>query len=318
MNLFDLCVIIAHGIQRACRACFALLANMLRLTYRGRWIISIIVVLALALAIFQARPTARWYKVDGIVALNGTRLETAKQSVAVLANCHPLFETQNLATLLELDSEVAAGLRKFRTFDVIDCLDDGNPDYVDYAGSTSFTDTLKIHMENRMAIQFEIRGTEHLAQVEEAIMHYLNTRPYAVAQYEAYYQGIKQASEVFNAQLAKMDSLSSIYYQQPVQAPQTQMARDPKDGSFVISGKREVVMLDKDFERQMTRIRQTDQQLAITTAPMVLDNHFYAHAKAENGYLYCIIRNVLIAWILGLLIVALIEYRKQIIAWLKR
>jgi hypothetical protein len=50
---------------------------------------------------------------------------------------------------------------------------------------------------------------------------------------------------------------------------------------------------------------------------VVLQSHFVAEARAENGPLRMTALALVAGWLLGLLVAALVDKRKQIIVWLK-
>ena len=58
-------------------------------------------------------------------------------------------------------------------------------------------------------------------------------------------------------------------------------------------------------------------RMAVCTAPVVLQSHFVAEARAVNGPLRMTAIALVVGWLLGLLVAALVDKRKTVIVWLK-
>jgi hypothetical protein len=66
----------------------------------------------------------------------------------------------------------------------------------------------------------------------------------------------------------------------------------------------------------MQLLRKTDTRLAYASAPVVLQSEFVVDPAALNGRIKMIALGLVLGWLLGLAIAALVEDRKKVLAWL--
>ena len=85
-----------------------------------------------------------------------------------------------------------------------------------------------------------------------------------------------------------------------------------------ILGRREIALFLEDVYTEMQVNENAQLQWAVCTAPVVLQSHFILDPCAVNRPLRMVAMAVLLGWLVGLLIAALVEYRKQICAWLRQ
>ena len=69
---------------------------------------------------------------------------------------------------------------------------------------------------------------------------------------------------------------------------------------------------------EIERYTKADYELAFCTAPVVVENSFIVYPKPVNGRIKTNVIGLLIGWILGCIVAALIEQRKAIASWLKK
>lgn len=312
MNLFDLCCALFRAIGRGCVWLGKRCGEMLRLTYRKWWIVFPFIVAGIVLGVYHARPSKQIYKVNAVATLNGVSREVVRTEFTALGNLNKKSEQQNLAAMLKITPEQAKAITQFKAFDVIDCMKDGIPDYVDYSDRATRRDTMYTHMEYLLALQFQTSDMECVPVVEEAIVRHLNSRPYLQQEYAYYRANIERESRFHHDQIEKLDSMTTLFYY--TQAPQQLQL---SNNSFVM-GRREIKTSLPEIYREFTMKEKADRRLAVCTAPVVLQSHFLAEAAAVNSLPKCVVIALLIGWIIGLVIAAVVEKRRQIVDWLRR
>ena len=317
MNFFDLCKACANGIGRACRAFWNLLVKMIRLSYRQWWIVLIFVVAALVAANFYARRDNRRYKVEAVVILNGPTVEMTEQVFRnfSLAAAPYISARQNLPALLQLSPEELKGISRFKSFPVIDCLHDSVADYVDYKLKSSPLDTLSVRMPNRLCLQFQTKHPLEGERIGEAMIAYLNAQPQMQKAFERKRAIQERKVEFARNQIEKLDSLTSAFYFKQGTGQQAQAALWEK--GFVL-GRREIKLFTPTIYEEIERYTKADYELAFCTAPVVVENSFIVYPKPVNGRIKTNVIGLLIGWILGCIVAALIEQRKAIASWLKK
>ena len=141
MNFFDLCMACGRAIGRACNACWQLFLHMIKLTYRYWWIVLTLVALGIAAALYYTRHDNLTYKVSAVALINGGSIQQFEQAFLPLRSGNLLPGYSAIYPLLKSRTAM-----RFETFRVIDCLDDGVADYVDFKRKSSPTDTVKVQI----------------------------------------------------------------------------------------------------------------------------------------------------------------------------
>ena len=312
MNFFDLCAACGRAIGRGCKALWQVLERMVRLTYRYWWVVLTLMVLAVAAALYYTRPGNATYKMNAVAIINGPSIQQFEQAFAPL-------RTPNL---LDSVSPVAQCMKKyhiyaFTTYRVIDCLDDKTADYVDFKGSSSATDTVRVQMDDRLCLQFRIkeRNIRAVPEIEQVIMDYLNSNDAMQQSYRTYEANLREEAQFNHSQARKLDSLTTHYYFYSPSA----MEPNAYVGTGVnFYGDRQVrLFLDKIYKHQQ-HLQQVDYKMQLATAPVVLENHFIADPKPVNGRMKVLIVYILLAWAGGCALAEIIDRRKAISAWLKQ
>lgn len=314
MNIFDLCQAIANGIGKGIKWAVWRFGDMLRLSFRQWWIVLIFVALCVVAALYYSREENRSYEVDVVANLNGITNGMVRAEFERLDKSFYLIEQQNLSSMLNIDSELARVTNHFETFDVIDLLADTTIDMVDYDRSAPAMDTLYVHVPNMVALRFRTKQPNRVPELENAILNYLNTRPYFQSLYETYYQGLEREARFHRDQIEKLDSLTSVFYFSQNNREQVQMKVWE---SGMVLGRREMALFLEDVYIEMRESEYVNARLAVATAPVVLQSHFVVNPRAVNGPLRMSAIAIVVGWLLGLMVAALVENRKRILAWLQ-
>lgn len=317
MNFFDLCVAFCRAIGRGIKACGNLLAQMIHVTYRQWWIVLIVVVAAIVLANIYSRSSNRTYKVEAVAVLNGPTLELTEQVYRHLNQPLPadLSPENSLANVLNLSLDDLEGVKDFDIFPVIDCKHDSIPDYIDYRKSSNSSDTTNVRMQNRVCLQFRTKNIAKAPIVEEALLAYLNGNPAMQRAYEHKRVIAERKAKFAKDQVEKLDSLTSAFYFQQGQGYQAQAGVWEK--GFVL-GRREIRLFTSAIYDEIDRYTRLDYDLMYCTAPVVLTNDFVINPHAVNSPLKMTILAIILGWIIGCIIAALVEQRKRILEWLKK
>ena len=268
----------------------------------------------MAAALYYARPSNRMYKVNAVAQLNGVTNDIVRAEFEALGQVRPDFVHQNPMELLGLPADLAWENSHFTTYDVIDLLADTTVDMIDYHRNVDRMDTLCVHLPNMVALQFRTKQPNRLPELEGAILHYLNTRPYMQSLYTAYHQGLEREARFHRDQVNKLDSLTSVFYFEQNTSAQVQM--DAWKSGMVL-GNRSMELFLEDVYQEMRESEYVHARLAVCTAPVVLQSHFLADARAVNGPLRMTAIAILLGWLLGVLVAALVDNRAKIAAWLR-
>lgn len=267
--------------------CKQLVVRMIRLTFQRWWLVGGITMLCIIGGIYYSRPSNKMYKVRAIATLNGPSVNEVKQYYESL---HKTFDA----------------------FNVIDCLNDGTADYVDYKRKNPLTDTLQVVMKDQIALQFLTTNRKQIPLMEEKIMHLLNSNPQFLNEYHIYKEHAERQYRFDRDQVEKLDSMTAAFYADAT-VPQIH-----SNAWELAMGRKEIVLPLEDIEEFMDNKAQRDNRYALVTAPVVLQGHFVPTKKAKNGRLKCTFLGCIIGWLLGCLIAVLFDDRQHILRWLKQ
>lgn len=315
-NLFDLCVLAARGIGRGFRSMGRAMATMIRLTFRGWWIVLLTIVLFSSLALYLSRDGHRWYKADGVIVLNGPSVEMTRLAINRVRYGIGFSETQNNVAQLGLSPEVVRNIRRIQTYDVIDCLNDSVADFVDYKNkATNLLDTLNVHMSDRLAIRLQLRNVNDLPMVETALLNYFNSLPQMQRAYDSYKHSLEIENQFAERQFYKLDSLTTSFYFEQGIAQQMQYNRY---STGLLVGEREIHLFVGEIRSHLNYMKNVALRNELATAPVVLLDHFCIHPVAVNDRIKYLAIAIVFGWLIGCLLALLVERRKQFSAWLKK
>lgn len=312
MNFWDLCVTIGRGVGKCFAALGRLIGRMVRLSYRYRWIVLTMVVLALAAALYYTREDNLKYRVNAVAFLNGPSVQQFEQAFAPLRSGEVLPVEFPIGRMIKAE-RIA---QDFTTFRVIDCKNDREADFVDFKKRMDPTDTVRVTMQDRLCVQFCIkkRFMEQLPAVEKAMLEYLNMNPAMNKSFAIYRHNLEEQVVFNHSQARKLDSLTTAYYFNTATAIPAQM--NVGNGISFYEDRHIRLFLDDIYE-QRERLQQDDYKLQLATAPVVLENHFAVDPKPINRRIPFTILFLLAGWIAGCLLAELIDQRKALSAWLK-
>lgn len=315
MNLFDLFAAMGRGIGRGMKSLVAMLSRMIRLSFRQWWIVLIVVLMAIASAFYASLDKNRIYNVDAVAILNGVSKDIVSREFMALEKSSYKFAHQNLATMLNISPELAVGNYRFVTFDVIDFMADNLVDGIDFDCEVPLTDSTAIHIPYMLALQFRTKHPDNVPQLQEAIMQYLNTREGIVAPYAQFRANLEREAKFHHDQLEKLDSLTSVFYFSHNQEAQLSL-QETRSG--IVLGGREIKLFLEDIQDEIEILNRIDNRLAYASAPVVLQTPFVVDPNAMNGPIKLIAIALILGWLLGLAVAALVEKRKEVLSWLRR
>ena len=311
LNFFDLCVMTSRAIGRGCKALWNGLMYMIRLTYRYWWVVIPIVILGLAAALYLSRKENLTFKMNAVACINGGSIQQFEQAFAPVRSMQMLPEDAAITPFIKERTAYA-----FETYRVIDCLDDQIADYVDFKKHSSPTDTVEVQMKDQICLQFRIkqRNMDKVPDIEQALMEFLNANSALRSAYVGYLKNMQELAAFNHTQAHKLDSLTTHYYfSNPSPA---QPMNYPGNGVNFYGDRRISLFLEDIYDHQEHMVKH-DQRAQLTTAPIVLVNHFAADPKPVNNRKKMLFILFLLGWMGGCALAELIDKRKALSAWLK-
>jgi hypothetical protein len=312
MNFWDLCVAFGRLIGRGCQALWRIGRRMIRLTYHYWWIVLPIVVLAVAAAFYYTRKDNITYRVNAVAMLNGPSIQQFEQTYTQLQTGKMLVPDSKLEQWI-LERKVT----HFTTYHVVDCFDDGTPDYIDFKRKSSPTDTVKVQMQDRLCLEFRIksRNLEHLPEIEQEVLALFNSNEAMRQSHQFYLSNLSSQAAFNHSQLLKLDSLTTEYYFH------NHLGEQPLTGvgtNLIWAGDWRVHLFLEEIYDHQERTQADDYRLQLAYAPVVLENHFAVNPKPLNGRNKSLVIFFLLGWFAACALAEIIDRRKEIAAWLKQ
>lgn len=312
MNFFDLCVACGHAIGNACKWFGQVLTRMCRLTYRYWWVVGAVVILAIAAAMYYTRKPNLTFRFNAVARLNGPSIQQFEQAYIPLMSDLALPEEAAITPFVKKHK-----VMNFKTFRVIDCLNDEVADYIDFKGKSSPTDTVKVQMQDRICLQFRVKehNLELVPQIESAIMTFINANDALQNAYNTYLPNLRSEAEFNHRQALKLDSLTSNYY---FYNPTNAQPMNYNGNGVNFYGDRRIRLFLKEIYEQQVHMEMLDQRLQLATAPVTLETHFAMDPKPVNGRMKILVLFLLLGWMAGCAMAELIDQRKAIMEWLNK
>lgn len=316
-SLFDLILACCRGIKNGCLAVWHFCGKCVRLSLR-KWYITVpMLVIGIALGIWASNWDNRFWRVEAMAILNGSTPELVANRYDNLNKLLPpaLFPSQSKPEALgwKGDVEDCYSFMKFESFPVVDCLRDSVPDYVDIDLEFDPTDTLSMLMQNRLFLRFVTKDLDNVAKAEEVILRYLNSDPQLIAAYETYKTNLEWEATFCDRQVNLLDSFTTQFY-----FFQGAEAHIRPEGFQMFVGDRDITLLHPEILKLLEHKKYVDRELALCTAPVVLESGFMVSPRAINRRSNTIAISFAVFYLLSLLIGVLIEQRANINAWMKK
>jgi len=316
-SLFDLILAACRGIKNGCLALWHFCGKCVRLSLR-KWYITVPMVIAgIALGVWASNMENRFWRVEATAILNGSTPELVSNRYNNLNKLFPtaILPAQGKPEALEWEGDPSEcyDFMKFEAFPVIDCLRDSVADYVDMKSSFDPTDTLSMIMQNRLFLRFVTRDIQNIAKAEEAILNYLNSDPQLIAAFEAHKANLEWEATFCDRQVNLLDSFTTqFYFFQGAEAH----IRPERFQVFV--GDRDITLLHPEILELVEHKKLVDRELALCTAPVVLESGFMVSPRAINRRSNSIAIGFAVFYLLSLLVSVLVEQRENIRAWMKK
>ena len=316
-SLFDLILAGGRGIKNGCVGLWHFCGKCVRLSIRKRYITVPMVVVGIALGIWASNWQNRFWRVEATAILNGSTPELVSNRYNNLNKLFPtaLLPAQSKPDALEWEGNPneCYNFMKFESFPVVDCLRDSVPDYVDLKLDFDPTDTLNMIMQNRLFLRFVSRDLRNIDKAEAAILNYLNSDPQLIAAYETYKANLEWEATFCDRQVNLLDSFTTqFYFFQGAEAH----IRPERFQMFV--GDRDITLLHPEILKLVEHKKYVDRELALCTAPVVLESGFMVAPRAINRRSNSIAIGFAVFYLLSLLISVLVEKRAEIRAWTKK
>ena len=302
-NLIDLLILSGKGLKRWALNFLIFLEKMIFLTIRRWYVVFPVVILCVGYVVYIKLTDNRSFWVEGVVTLHGPTKEECIVKINQLKNAR-FSKTVDLSKLLNISKSLAKNIGGFKHYDVIDCLNDGTPDYIDYKNNTSRQDTLFVHMIDRCCIRFSLKGNiDSVPFIEKAILDFFNSDPSFITEHQYYLINLQNEKRFYEEKNEKVGNMLV----NPDRSVEVEYKLTKEDRLVRDNGK-----TDKIIEElyNWERIDKIDKKLQNAVSPVRVVNHFTVEPKNRH----MLVLFTFVGWVLGCILAWCIENRKQFYA----
>lgn len=311
INLLQLLTIIFNWIGKFFQNIFKLIGKALKLSYRNRIVVIIILVLAIILGQYLSRSSARVYKAEAMAMINGSQAQTVKEVMKQLQASSPTNKSLSFGIKLSLPDSIAKNIVQISSFDVIDYLDDNVADEVDFDNKHSLSDTLNLKMKDRLYFVIKTKNINQVPIVQNAILNFLNTNSVLLNNYNIEKSNMLSTINICEVESKRIDSLARVNY-----FKQNDQQLNIENNKLLIGEQRKQLFYGELIELQNIKAG-VQFRLQGFKAPIILPSNFVVNPIPVNGRVKYGVISILIGFALALFISILIENIKSLITYLK-
>lgn len=312
INLLQLITLFFNWIKNIILNLLRFVGYMIRLCYRRKIVVIIVLVISIVIGQYFARKSNRIYKAEAMAMLYGSEASTVKDVYSQLENSLSTNKLTSLATKLSLPDSVAKNITEIHSFYVIDYLKDNTPDKIDFGNNHSLTDTLNVPMRDRIYLQIKTKNINQVPLVQAAILSFLNTNSVIKNQFLSKKTDYLQQIRICDIELQRIDSLAKVSY-----FKDTEKQMRFEQNKLLVGDQRKQLFYD-DLLRLQSIKSSAEKQLADCIQPVDLPSGFVVNPMPLNGRVTYGLYSLLIGFVLAVIIAGLIENIKKIFDFLNK
>lgn len=311
INLLQLVNLVFNWLKSIFLYFFVFIGYLLKLSYKHKIITIVFLLCSVSIGLYQSRPSAKIYKAEAMVMINGSEAQTVKEVCKQLENYSSEKKIISLSSKLSIPDSIAKNIVSIQSFYVIDYLKDGTADFVDFKNSHSLTDTLNKKMKDRLYFRVKIKNINQISVIQDAILQYLNNNKVLKTDFETKREEYKQQVLICNRESERIDSLAKVSYFKD----RTTELRFTKDQ--LLLGEQKKQLFYDDLLRLQDLRAFINSKLADFKTPVYLPSGFVVNPSPENGSLKYSAIALIVGYLISLLLLVIIDNFKRTIKYLE-
>lgn len=265
------------------------------------------IIFGFLIAFLKFKTSERFYSSDMILRSNSV---SNADMIAHINKLHFFGEEDNISALaqsLNLDSSEVANLVDIEAFWIIDRNRDGIPDLVDdknrYDQDTSVT-----HMASRFDVRVKTLQPQSLDKVKDGILYHINRNQFFEKINTIRLIQLRERITKTETELSELDSLQNYKYFEERQKGKF------SEGQMVFLSEQETKLYHGSVFDLYGSKQGLDRELDIYSEIVTVLDDFTPPAQPENSYLHIAKTWVIVCFLLGLIIVVVLSFRKELIS----
>lgn len=291
LTFYDLYTACKNGCKKLAKAIARVLRWMICKTLRYWWIMLISLLASVGCVAYQLHNKKAMYNAEATLLFYGLNQELFQQTLV------PTMEANGLDG-------------SFKYYDIIDIFNDSLPDLTDHSGVYSRLDRNTRHMNDRVCVVFTTSNPDAPAMLRQ-IIDLVNEDPYCQENFAVCRRTLEQEAAALHRQADNLGDIFDEYYAERI-------TTDAKTKQPRMHHRNTIDLGTAAISHLFFTMGYVDQKLVHATAPVVIDGGIVAYRSNPTHRISLILETLIAAWLIAIVIGLLIEYRKQIIAWMKK
>lgn len=319
MNIFTMTTRLGNALLGLIKAILSVLGYILRAVYQYKYLFLVFAAIAISYSLYEAREDNHTYEGYMQLRLNDGDAILYKSLIHDLNDYALKEDPEGLAQQLDLPIETAIRIVKFDAHPVIDKYRDTTIDYIDYKNKAPLGDTIEFAVPNQLVISARIKGIEEFAIVQKALINYFSNNKYLESMNISRLKLLEEKEWMFHNALMNLDSLQKVdFFKNPSgNILEFSSINEKKAGStpFIKSKKQ---MYYDDMKKIFKITEEIESDLAANLEVVTVLSDFHPAKEPVNSFKKLILFRGAIALVIFMIIALLLNYRKQIKAYLEK
>jgi len=313
INLLELLALFTNWLKKITINVLVFFGNVLKLLFRHKITVIVVVVICVALGEYLARPSEKVYKAEAEAELFGVEASGVKELLKPFEKPSNGGVSDPFRLLLHLPDSVASNLQQISAYYYIDYLRfDNIPDYIDYSDRLYVKDTANIRMKGIVQLRVVTKKTYQVPQVQAALLNFLNTNKSVLAKYNVEIDMFKEKIRISQKELSRIDSMAKLVYFKNVNQ------QVGFENNKLIVGEEKKQMFYTEMLDLQSIISQS--QIAISSHPepvTLATGNFVVDPKPLNGYFRYGVIGMIVGFMFSIVIAFVIENFTKFLKFLK-
>ena len=306
INLLQLISAVVNWFLKLGKSILNLVGEIIKLSYKYKIVIGIVLVLSIAYGQYLARPSARVYSAEAMAMIYGPEAQTVKEVSKQLENTLASNDLISFAAKLSLPDSIAKNIVGFQSFYVIDYMNDDVADMVDFENNHSLSDTSNTKMSDRLYFKIMTLNIRQVSQVQAAILNYFNRNDVLNTEYQIGRNELVERIRVCDKEYQRIDSLAKASYFKDIDK-----GVSFENNKLFVGEQRKQLFYDDLIHLHDAKYK-AEKKLADYKRPVQLPSDFIVNPNPINSRGKYGAYSLLIGYALGLLIAIILDNFKKI------
>jgi hypothetical protein len=235
---------------------------------------------------------------------------TTSEIISKINKLHTFCSENNQAGLslaLSMKAGSVRDISDISAYWIIDQSRDGIPDYVDYKGNYSLSDTNNIRMQDRFDIRVKINSPQDLNLVREGIIRFIENDSLYQQRNRVRLRQNHDLLSRLNYDILQLDSLQKVKYFE-----ETRNMKPSSGGQIVFMQEQKTQLVYGDIYALYTQKQQLESERDLYKGVVTVLSDFSLPTRRDNGAMYYGKQVIPAVFLITLLILIILSNRKKL------